>query len=458
MMAAGSWARPMAILMAASGLARADTIHLVGGEKLVGKVISQEKTKVVIRSQTLGRLEIPRDRIEKLELDPPAGTTPAVSIPGQPFVPPPPVVAGVTNAAATNAVAVTTNAAVVTASTNAPAKRKWFWRRRAADQSSTDWIQLKSGEWLRGRLYGMQNRKLEFESDELDDLEFDWKDIHQVLSPRALVSYGDRESASGSLRVDRQKVTVTGAESVVFPRFDLVGIAPGQPRELDYWSGRLNVGLNLRAGNTEQADLVTKVKLERRTPRTHLKLEYIGNFSEVSGVETVNNQHMTESFDYFLTRRLFVRVPYAEYYHDPFQNIGYRATAGGGMGYYVIDAPKAEWLVAGGPGYQRVHFDTVEAGESEDRSTPALIIMSNLDVDLTKRVEFELGYQAIIANDDSGGVTQHGSATLEIDLTRRLDLDISLIWDRIGMPQADSSGNVPSRDDVRLNLSLGIKF
>jgi hypothetical protein len=40
-------------------------------------------------------------------------------------------------------------------------------------------IQLKSGEWLRGRLYGMQNRKLEFESDELDDLVFDWKDVHR---------------------------------------------------------------------------------------------------------------------------------------------------------------------------------------------------------------------------------------------------------------------------------------
>jgi putative salt-induced outer membrane protein YdiY len=440
-------------------MARADTIHLVGGEKLVGKVLSNEKTKVVIRSQALGRLEIPRDRIERIELDPPAGTEPANPKPGQLFVPPPPSALGVsTNGPSTNAVQVTTNATAATATTNAPPRRKWFWKRRLADTPSTDWVQLKSGEWLRGRLYGMQNRKLEFESDELDDMEFDWKDIHQVISPRALVSYGDRESAWGSLKVDREKVTVTGVETVEFPRFDLVGIAPGSPRERDYWSGRINLGLNLRAGNTEQADLVTKVKVERRTPITHLKIEYVGNFSETSGQETVNNQHTTESFDYFLTRRLFVRVPYAEYYHDPFQNIGYRITLGGGMGYYVIDTPKTEWLVAGGPGYQVIHFDTVQAGEAKDRTTPAFIVMSNFEVDLTKRVDFELGYQAIVANEDSGGITQHGSATLEIDLTRRLDLDISLIWDRIGHPQADSDGNVPHRDDLRLNLSLGVKF
>jgi putative salt-induced outer membrane protein YdiY len=456
----------MVSFLAASALGRADTIHLVSGEKLVGKITSDKKTKVVIRSQTLGRLVIPRDRIQRIELDPPAGTAPVppTPTPGQPFIPTPPnVVTGVTNAA-TNTVQTTktTNAvplAATTTATNAPSKRKWFWqRKRPVAESTADWIQLKSGEWLRGRLYGMQNRKMDFESDELDDLEFDWKDVHQVVAPRALVSYGERQSASGSLRVDREKVTVTGEETVSFPRFDLVGIAAGAPQELDYWSGRINVGLNLRAGNTEQADLVSKLKLERRTPLTHLKFQYTGNFNEVSGEQTVNNHHATESFDYFLTRRLFLRIPYAEYYHDPFQNIGYRVTMGGGIGYYVIDTPKCEWLVAGGPAYQRVHFNTVEAGEANDRSTPAVVLMSNLDIDLTKRIDLELGYQAIVANENAGGIIQHGSATLEIDLTQRLDLDISLIWDRIGNPQADSSGDVPTRDDVRLNLSLGVKF
>jgi hypothetical protein len=37
-------------------------------------------------------------------------------------------------------------------------------------------------------------------------------------------------------------------------------------------------------------------------------------------------------------------------------------------------------------------------------------------------------------------------------------LDISLVWDRSGSPQADEAGLVPEKDDFRLNLSLGIKF
>jgi putative salt-induced outer membrane protein YdiY len=440
-----------AVLLAATAAAHADTIYLRGGEKLIGKVVSDEKTKVVIKSQALGRLEIPRDRIERVELDPPPVAQPANPATGQKFVPPPPATTAKAPVAPTNSLGAAT--------TNASPKHRWFWQRKSpADEASTDWIQLKSGEWLRGRLYGMQNRKLEFESDELDDLTFDWKDIHQVISPQALVSYGDRESTWGALRVDRENVTVTGAKEVKFRRYDLVGIAPGSPRERDYWSGRFNVGLNLRSGNTRQADLVTKIKLERRTPITHLKLEYVGNFSEVSGVETVNNQRATESFDYFLTRRLFVRVPYTEYYHDPFQNIAHRLTVGGGMGYYLIDTPKVEWLVSGGPAYQFIRFDTVEPGEETERSTPAFSLQSNLDIELTKRVDLELGYQGIAAQENAGGVTHHGSVTLEIDLTRRIDLDISFIWDRIGSPQADSAGEVPKKDDFRLNLSLGVKF
>ena len=65
------WTSGLAILLALSALARADTIYLRGGEKVIGKVITDERTKVVIESQTLGRLTILRERIERIELDPP---------------------------------------------------------------------------------------------------------------------------------------------------------------------------------------------------------------------------------------------------------------------------------------------------------------------------------------------------------------------------------------------------
>lgn len=424
----------LAALLLGAIAASADTIALRTGERLVGKIIAEEPGRVIFESQGLGRIEVPRDRIERIERD------------AAPFTPPPP--------------AVQTNApSKASASTNAPTRRRWFWTPKPPqDEESADWIQLKSGEWLRGRLHGMQNRKVEFESDEMDDQTFDWKDIHQVQSPRALVSYGDRQSAWGALRVDRRTVTVTGEHPASFAREDLIGIAAGQPRERDYWSGKFNVGLNLRSGNTEQADLVAKAELERRTPDTHLKLDYTGNFSEVEGVESVNNQRVNGNFNIFLTRRLFLVTPLAEYYRDPFQNIRHRYTVGAGAGYYLIDRPKVEWLVAGGPAYQRTFFDTVEAGEDSANSTPAIFVQSHFEIELTQRIDLEMDYQVTVTSESAGRATHHASTTLEIDLTRRLDLDISLIWDRIENPQPDSSGTVPKQNDFRLNLSLGVKF
>src|SRR5262245_3237726 len=59
--------------------ARSDSALLRGGEKLIGRVVSEEPAKVIFESQTLGGLEIARDRIERLERDTPATASAPVS-------------------------------------------------------------------------------------------------------------------------------------------------------------------------------------------------------------------------------------------------------------------------------------------------------------------------------------------------------------------------------------------
>ena len=100
----------------------------------------------------------------------------------------------------------------------------------------------------------------------------------------------------------------------------------------------------------------------------------------------------------------------------------------------------------------------MELGDEPDTYTPAFVLQSNLEVELSKRVDLDLGYQGTVANEASGSLIQHGTITFEIDLTQRLDLDISMIWDRIENPQTDSSGVEPEKNDFRLNMALGVKF
>jgi hypothetical protein len=42
-------------------------------------------------------------------------------------------------------------------------------------EDSFDWIQLNTGEWLKGRIKAMQDRQLEFFSEKLSDMTFDCK-------------------------------------------------------------------------------------------------------------------------------------------------------------------------------------------------------------------------------------------------------------------------------------------
>jgi hypothetical protein len=47
---------------------------------------------------------------------------------------------------------------------------------------------------------------------------------------------------------------------------------------------------------------------------------------------------------------------------------------------------------------------------------------------------------------------------VEFEIHKRLKLDLSLIWDRVGDPKADSNGVKPKTDDYRMITALGIDF
>jgi len=164
------------------------------------------------------------------------------------------------------------------------------------------------------------------------------------------------------------------------------------------------------------------------------------------------------TFDLTLTKQFFVRPFFGQYYHDPLQNISQQATVSAGAGYFFFDDPHSEWQAFIGPAYQYTRFGTVEPGQPIDNSTPALIFQTGIDQTLTQRLDLLLTYQGILTSDDAGKFTQHAVGTLKFKLTRLLDLDLSLIWDRTEQPLPDSSGRVPKQDDFQTVLSLGIRF
>ncbi len=324
---------------------------------------------------------------------------------------------------------------------------------------TNDWIMINSGEWLKGRIKSMLDDKLEFDSEELDLQSFDLKDVYFLYSPKLNgVRTEDKTTDFGTLWMDRTNLVVTSTVTNEYPRKLVLGIAPGGERERNYWSGKLAIGLAIRQGNVNQVDFNTSASLRRITPSTKLSLDYIGNYSELESVENANNHRVSISFDLFLSKRLFIRIPFAEYYRDPFQNISTRLTLGAGLGYDIVKSPNFDWNITAGPAYQTIQYVSVPSTEKLNQNTPAVVIGTSFDWDITSKLEFLFDYQNQLTPKKAGGMTQHMVATLEYEVTKILDLQTSFTVDTVSNPQPDSSGNIPEKADMRLVFGIVVNF
>ncbi len=412
--------------------ATADVLISTNGERFVGTILVETTNTVVFESGFAGRLTFVPSQIRKLERVLPDDTNAA---------PVPEVVAP----AAVTRPSSATNLA---------------WLPPGVGHDGADWIQLKSGEWLRGELKYIQEKDVEFDSDELEELSLKLKDIRQLYSAhRMLTQFEGQESIYGTVTLSNGVVTVSGPEIVSMPREELTGITPGGGgREIHYWSGKVDVGLTLQSGNSKQTTVNTSAELARRTPDTRLLLEYLGNYSEVNDTKNANDDRVNLTYDLRLNHDWFVRPVEFECYHDPLANIAYRLTAGVGAGYYIFNRDGLEWIVSAGPGFQYTRFDSVEPGQPDSSSTPAGVLQTSFEYDLTRRLTFIQTVQAMIMDREAGQFTHHAVSTLEFEIKRHLDLDVSFIWDYLRNPQPRSDGSTPDNNDYYLTVGFGVRF
>jgi hypothetical protein len=324
-----------------------------------------------------------------------------------------------------------------------------------------DWVQLTSNEWLKGEIKGMYKDNLEFDSDKLDLLDIDWEDVKVLRGYKmSNVNIEDIGDTHGKLEITGDVVQVIsdyGTEE--YDRAQLISFAPGGEREADLWSIKVTLGLDIKNGNTDQLDYTAKAVVKRRASVTRFVLDYLGNISKTDAgtgnlTETVNNHRVSVNYDYYKTRYFFYNPVFGEYFSDSFLNIDSRIQIGAGLGYTVIDDGTSELSFSGGPAYVKTDFVSVLVGEPKSESTGALVLRTNYDTALTSMLDFIAKYNIQYGDEASGGYTHHVIATLESEITGKLDIDISVIWDRIDYPTEDADGNVPVSDDYRMMVGV----
>lgn len=336
------------------------------------------------------------------------------------------------------------------------------WQPPPPPPDEFDWVQLTSGEWLKGEFRAMYEEELEFDSDKLGLLKLDWSDVQQVRTEKPLsVRFEPDQSVVGKVRMKEDTVTVadeTSEAERTFPRDTLVSAGSGEPSEFDLWHARFSLGANYRSGNTDEREFSALLDLRRRTDLNRFRLDYIGRYLETDGVESQNNHLADVRWDRFLTKRLFLTPVFGQYFRDPFQNLAHRVTLATGLGYQIIDTDKTEWDITVGPAYRHTKFDSTPEGASGSEDGFGGILLSELEIELTEWVDFTLGYSGYVMDRDSGGYGHSAIATLSFEIGDPFEFNISYLWDYVQDPTENSDGVVPENSDFRLLFGIGVEF
>ena len=344
----------------------------------------------------------------------------------------------------------------------APRKGGDAWKPPPPASDKFDWIRMKSGEWLKGEIKIMRDGELEFDSDEFDEQEIDWDDVAELRSPRKTnkIVFDENEIAEGTILVRDGSVTVgmKDGQRLHLKRARLQTILPAETSRGAAWSGKLSLGVTARSGNTDQVDTTAHAIVHRRSALTGFTAKYDGNFGRVQGEEVVNSQLAKTNFDYFLTRRLFVTPVWAEYHRDPFQNVEARITLGAGAGYHILDEGDLQWDVSLGGAYRYTEFASVAAGDDNVEESGTGNLATHFETDLTSAVDLTFDYSLSVGIPDQKDSYQYTRLAIEIEITKVLDLDVAVVWDRVFNPHEEADGTVPERDDFRMTIGLGLDF
>lgn len=339
-----------------------------------------------------------------------------------------------------------------------PATAQLSWPGTSPVATDFDWVRLPSDEWLKGDVKAMYDNELEFDSDELGVVMLDWKDIKELRTAEILQvrANGDR-IATGQVVLQDGELNILGT-GTTFAQGEIISITAGEPKERNFWAARVSAGATVREGNSDQRDFYARASATRRTVKNRVRLDYLANYAQTNDVEITNNHRATFSWDRFLTDRFFLRPVFGEYFRDPFQNVAHRIWVGTGFGWQLIDSGDESWDVFAGPAYQATWFDAVEPGEDDSVGSAALVLGTFYERELTDWIDFKYEYGFQLTSSDAGRYNHHMMGGLQIELTDSLDLDFSVIWDRIQEPQRDADGVQPERDDWRYVVGLGWEF
>jgi len=323
-----------------------------------------------------------------------------------------------------------------------------------------EWVELTSGEWLKGTIKGIRNDSMDFDSSKFDDLTLKMKDVVQTYSSTVnTFVFTKRRVVIGIGRITKKEIIIeTAAGEMRYPREQLLSLVVGDHNELRLWSGSLTAGASATSGNTNQTTANIQANLVRKGAFLRLQSNYMGNFGTTNDVSNVNNQQLTFQSDLFIYDRFYL-IPFKfEYYSDEFSNISLRIRPGAGCGYQIFDQSDITWNVNGWALYELQESVSALANESSKFESFALSFTSTFSYDITSDITLSGNYVVTLATPDTNHVDQQAIVKFDVDITKYISLNSTINWNRIGDPVPLENGTVPKKDDLIVTFGASLNF
>jgi putative salt-induced outer membrane protein YdiY len=213
---------------------------------------------------------------------------------------------------------------------------------------AADEVELSNGDRITGQVLSLTNGLLAFQTPN-GQLNVPWGTVTNIMvAETVFVTVGTNPPVPATISRTRSNGRVTLRPGGIVSLVEITAMARAQPPlGLD---GRLNAGLVNTEGNTQAETLRVDSELVGRSSQHRYTGRAIMNRAQDHDVDIANNWTGSLRYDRFFTKRLFVNAN-TILANDRIRDLDLRVAVGSGLGFQVIDTPRAKFTTDAGLGW-----------------------------------------------------------------------------------------------------------
>lgn len=316
-------------------------------------------------------------------------------------------------------------------------------------QCFADSVRLVSGEVVVGEFVRMTGGKVEFKSESLGTVRFDWSSVAEMTTESAVVVVGkDGEKNNVVVSATRE-----GSFFGSVGWDDVEAINPPAPKVVPVvWSGALSSSLGFTRSNQESQNFDLNLDLTRQGPKDRLATKASYSFARQStgggGLETTRDRWTARGqYDYFIADRYYW-FGSTRFDSDHTSDLDLRTVLTAGAGYTFFDSSQTSLAADFGFSWVR-----------EDYSSSASTDNAALALGMNYRHELASWLTLVQDTEYFPNPEDFGDYFLATELGLRSKLSASMFADFKFMFDFDSTPAPGARkDNYKYFLGIGLRF